>query len=98
MLVDVAVNCPGAVARSEERRVGEAWVSLLGIERLTLGLAPDCGAKVTLNAVLWSGVRVMGRFMLLMLKPDPIAAAWLMVTLLPPVFVSVSDRVWLLPI
>ena len=72
--------------------------ALLAIETLPLALPPDCGAKVTLKVALWPGVKVMGRFMLLMLKPAPIAAAWLMVTLLPPVFVSVSDRVWLLPI
>ena len=71
--------------------------ALLAMETLPLALAPDCGAKVTLNVALWPGVNVTGRFMPLMLKPAPVTGACVMVTLEPPELVTVCCRSWLLP-
>jgi hypothetical protein len=59
---------------------------------VTLPLAAplDCGAKVTEKLVLWPAVSVFGVVIPLMLNPVPLAAAEEIVTLVPPVFVTVS--------
>ena len=58
---------------------------------------PAVGAKVTVNEVLWPAFNVIGNVSPLMLKPAPLALAAEIVTLLPPLFVSVSDQFELLP-
>ena len=67
---------------------------------LTLPLAAPLvvGANSTVNDVLWPAVNVKGRVSPLRLNPLPLAAAAEIVRLDPPEFVSVSDKLVLLPI
>ena len=60
-----------------------------------LELPEDCGSKMTLKDVLCPGVRVRGVVNPLMLKPAPVTVTCVMVKLVPPVLLSVSDWVWL---
>jgi hypothetical protein len=55
------------------------------------------GEKTTVNDVLWPAFRVTGKASPLKLNPVPLAAAAEMVILVPPVLVSVSDKLELLP-
>src|SRR5208282_255081 len=66
---------------------------------LTLPLAAPLavGEKSTVKDVLWPAVNVKGKDSPLKLNPVPLAAAAEMVRLDPPVLVSVSDRLLLLP-
>jgi hypothetical protein len=57
-----------------------------------LALAADVGVKVTLKVVLCPAVRVTGAVMPLSVNPVPLIATCEMVTLVPPVLVTVSDR------
>ena len=96
-LVGLAVNVPGVTP------VPESGMLKLGFEpfevMLTLPLAAPLvvGAKSTVNDVLWPAVNVKGRASPLKLNPAPLAEAAEMVRLVPPEFVSVSDRLELLP-
>ncbi len=56
------------------------------------------GLKVTVNDVLCPAVNVKGKARPLKLYPDPVAVAPEIVRLDPPVLVSVSDKLELLPI
>ena len=62
-----------------------------------LALAADCGTNIALKVTLAPGLSVRGTFSPLMLNPVPVAVACEMVTLDPPVFVSESVKVRLLP-
>jgi hypothetical protein len=66
---------------------------------LTLPLAAPLavGEKSTVKDVLWPEVNVTGKDSPLRLNPVPVAAAAEMVRLDPPVLVSVSDKLVLLP-
>lgn len=64
---------------------------------LPLVLAADCGVNRMLNVTLALGVSVRGRFSPLMLNAPTVDAACEMVTLVPPVLVSESVSVALLP-
>jgi hypothetical protein len=66
---------------------------------LTLPLAAPLvvGEKSTVNEVLWPAVSVKGTDMPLKLNPAPLAVAAEMVRLDPPVLVSVSGMLVLLP-
>jgi hypothetical protein len=66
---------------------------------LTLPLAVPLtvGEKTTVNEVLWPAVSVKGKEMPFKLNPVPLAAAAEMVRLVPPVLVSVSGMLVLLP-
>ena len=55
------------------------------------------GANLTVNEVLCPAFRVRGNVSPLMLKPAPVVEAAEIVTLVPPLLVSVSDCVLLLP-
>ena len=55
------------------------------------------GANLTVNEVLWPAFNVRGNVNPLMLKPVPVVEAAEIVTLDPPLLVSVSDCVLLLP-
>ena len=67
---------------------------------LTLPLAAPLavGLKSTVKDVLWPAVNVAGRDSPLKLNPVPLAVAAEIVRLDPPVLVSVSDKLELLPI
>jgi len=66
---------------------------------LTLPLAAPLavGLKSTVKDVLWPAVNVTGRVSPLKLNPVPLAAAAEIVRLVPPVLLSVSDKLALLP-
>ena len=66
---------------------------------LTLPLAAPLavGANSTVNEVLWPAVSVKGKDKPLRLNPVPLAVAAEIVRLVPPVLVSVSDKLVLLP-
>jgi len=66
---------------------------------LTLPLAAplEVGEKRTVNDVLWPAFSVKGNVRPFKLNPLPLAAAAEMVRLNPPVLVSVSDKLVLLP-
>ena len=55
------------------------------------------GAKVTVNVTLWFEESVLGRVNPVSEKAAPVTLAWDMVTEDPPVLVTVSDLLLLLP-
>jgi len=55
------------------------------------------GEKSTVKDLLWPAVSVNGKDKPLKLNPVPLAVAAEMVRLVPPVLVSVSDKLVLLP-
>lgn len=55
------------------------------------------GVKVTLNVVLWEGLRVSGNVKPVWVKPDPLSTACDIVRLDPPELVRISDTVRLPP-
>jgi hypothetical protein len=66
---------------------------------LTLPLAAPLavGLKSTVKDVLWPAVNVKGKASPLKLNPVPLAVAAEIVRLVPPVLVSVCDKLVLLP-
>jgi hypothetical protein len=64
---------------------------------LPLAFATDCGVKVTLKLALCPAVSVTGAVIPVTVNPVPLTPTWEMVTLEPPVLVTVSDTDWLLP-
>jgi hypothetical protein len=96
-LVGFAVSVPCVTP------VPESGMLKLGFEpfevMLTLPLAAPLvvGANSTVNDVLWPAFNVKGKASPLRLNPAPLAAAAEIVRLVPPEFVTVSDKLELLP-
>jgi hypothetical protein len=67
------------------------------IVTLPLVLAAVCGANVTVKVALWPAVSVTGAVIPLNVNPVPLIPICEIVTLEPPVLVTVSDRDLLLP-
>jgi hypothetical protein len=65
--------------------------------RLPLAAPLVVGEKSTVNEVLWPAVRVKGKDKPFKLNPAPLAVAAEIVRLDPPVLVSISDKLELLP-
>src|ERR1700704_3389814 len=65
--------------------------------RLPLTAPAAAGANLTENVTVWVGVKVTGNVSPVTEKPVPVTFACEMVTFTPPVLVSVSDRLALLP-
>jgi hypothetical protein len=57
-----------------------------------LALPADRGANATLKLALCPAVKVTGVVIPLRLNPVPLLPTWEIVTVEPPVFVTVSDR------
>ena len=57
-----------------------------------------CGANCTLKLFDCPAARLKGRLIPLTLYPLPLAAAWLIFTVVPPEFVSAIESVWLVPV
>lgn len=94
----VAVSCP-AVADPVPVR-GMVKVGLEPFEvtvTLPLALPADSGAKVTLKVALCPAVSAAGVEIPLTVNPVPLLPTCEMVTVDPPVFVTVSDNACLLP-
>jgi hypothetical protein len=62
------------------------------IVTLPLALAAEAGVNVTVKVAPWPAVNVTGAVIPLRLNPVPLIATCEIVTLDPPVFVTVSDR------
>ena len=67
------------------------------IDTLPLAEPALVGAKVTVNVTLWFEESVLGRVNPVSEKAAPVTLAWDMVTEDPPVLVTVSDLLLLLP-
>jgi hypothetical protein len=94
----LAVNCAGAVVPVPARaRVKVGLEPSDAMVALPLALPADCGAKVTLNFALCPGGSVTGVEIPPSVKPVPLIPTCEIVTVEPPVFVTVSDCCWLLP-
>lgn len=65
--------------------------------RLPLAAPLAVGANVTLKLVLCPAFRVTGAVIPLSVNPDPLIPTWEIVTLDPPLLVTVSERALLLP-
>lgn len=93
----VAASVPAVVAVPDKgiERVG--LEALLVRVTLPVGVPAVVGANTTLNDLLAPAARVNGRVTPFILNPVPVAAACEIVTLDPPVFVTVSDSVWFDP-
>ena len=92
-LAGVAVSVAGATAvpLSAMFRLGLEASDVM--ETLPLKLPADSGVRVTLNDALCPGVKVNGVLMPDMLNPVPLAVDPEIVTLVPPVFCTVSGWV-----
>jgi len=101
-LVGDTANWPAAVPIPDSAILSGEFDASDTTERLPLAAPALAGAKVAVNVTLWFGVSVRGRVNPLMEKTAPVKFACEMVTVDPPVFVSVSDRLllpptWMLP-
>ena len=91
----VRVPCVTPVPESGMLKLGFEPVEVMLMLPLAAPLA--VGLKSTVKDVLWPAVNVIGRVSPLKLNPVPLAVAAEIVRLVPPVLVSVSDKLVLLP-
>ena len=96
-LLGVAVRLPGDRPRPERAILSGELDAVETIASVPLTVPVAAGAKVAVNVTLWFGLRVAGKARPLMENPAPVTLAWEMVTVEPPVLVSVSDKLVLLP-
>jgi hypothetical protein len=94
----LAVSDPAVTPVPESPTARDEFDALLTRARLPLAAPLAWGANATLKLVLCPAARVKGKPIPLKLNPEPVAEAWVMVTLDPPEFVRVSDAVWLMPV
>ena len=92
-LVGLALIVPGAVAVPESETVKLGFEALLVMVRLPVGVPAVVGANTTLNDLLAPAARVKGNVRPVTLNPFPVAVACEIVTLDPPLLVTVSERV-----
>jgi len=97
ILGGVALRPPGETAVPESGMVRVGLGAFDVTVALPVGEPADCGAKVIVNVVLWPAAKVRGNELLFTVNPAPVAEAWEMATLLPPVLVKVADCCWLPP-
>ena len=89
-LLGLPVNVPAVTAVPLSAMLREGFEAFEVIVTLPLALPADFGAKVTLNEVLWPGIKVTGVVMPEMLKPVPATVTCEIVAFSPPVFCTVS--------
>ena len=94
----LAVNAPALTPVPESGRLSVGFDALLVIAMFPLAFPLAEGVKPTLKVALCPAVSVKGRVSPLRLKPLPVAVACEMVTLVPPLLVSVPVLVWLVPV
>jgi hypothetical protein len=92
-LAGFPVRAPAVAAVPLSPMLREGFEAFDVTVTVPLALPADFGAKVTLNEVLWPGVKVTGVVIPEMLKPVPETATAEIVAFSPPVFFTVS--VWL---
>lgn len=90
-------NCPGVVPVPERAMESGELDAFETIDTVPLAEPALVGAKVTVNVTLWLEDRVVGNVNPLTEYAAPVTLAWDMVTADPPVFVTVSDVLLLLP-
>lgn len=91
------VNWPAAVPVPANEIASVEFEALDTTEMLPLALPAEMGANTAPKVKLCPGIRVRGRVSPLMLNPEPLALACVIVTLDPPELVKVSVRLVLLP-
>lgn len=96
-LLGLGDSVPGVTPVPESGMLRLGFPPLEVIFTLPLAAPPVVGAKLTVNEVLCPAFNVKGKLSPLKLNPAPLALAAEMVRLVPPVLVSVSDRLELLP-
>ncbi len=96
-LVGFAPSAPGATPVPDNGTVNVGLGAFEVIVTLPLALPAVTGAKVTLKVALCPAVSVAGVEIPLTEKPVPLLATFEIVTVEPPVLVTVSDRTLLLP-
>lgn len=89
----VAVSCPAEADPVPARGIVSVGLDPFEVTvTLPLALPADSGAKVTLKVALCPAVSVAGVEMPLNVNPVPLIPTWEIVTVDPPVLVTVSDR------
>ena len=96
-LLGVAVKLPGARPLPVRGILSGELDAVETIASVPLTAPAAAGAKDTVKVTLAPGLSVSGTFSPLMPNPVPVTVACEMVTLAPPVFVSESIKVRLLP-
>jgi hypothetical protein len=96
-LVGFAVRAPCVTPVPESGMLKLGFAPLEVILTLPLAAPLVVGEKSTVNDVLWPAFNVKGKVSPLKLNPLPLAAAAEIARLDPPVLVSVSDKLELLP-
>jgi hypothetical protein len=87
MLVGLAARAPAVTPVPESEIFNEGFEALLLMTILPLAAPAAPGVNVAVKLVLCPAERVKGTEIPLRLNPDPLANAWLMVTLEDPLFV-----------
>jgi hypothetical protein len=96
-LAGFAPSAPGATPVPDNGTDNVGFVALEVMVTLPLALPAVTGANVTLKVALCPAVRVAGVEIPLTEKPDPLLATFEIVSVVPPVLVTVSDSTCLLP-
>ena len=96
-LVGLAVNAPCVTPVPESAMLKLGLLPLEVMLTLPLTAPLAAGANFTVNEVLCPAFNVKGKLSPLILNPVPLALAAEIVRLVPPEFVSVSDKLELLP-
>jgi hypothetical protein len=90
-------SCPGVPPVPDSAIFRVEFKASEMMARLPLTAPLAVGAKVAVNVRLWPAVRVAGNVSPVIEKPVPVTFACEIVTVVPPVLVSVSERFALLP-
>ncbi len=97
-LVGDTANWPAAVPVPESAILSVEFDAFDTTDRFPLAAPALVGLKVAVNVTVWFAVRLIGKPLNpLMEKPAPVTFACEMETVDPPVLVSVSERLVLLP-
>lgn len=93
-MVAVALSCPVATVPVPDRGIAsEGFEPVEVTVTLPLTVPAETGAKVTLKVALCPALSVAGVEIPLTEKPDPLLATFEIVSVEPPVFVTVSDNI-----
>ena len=90
MLLGLSARAPGVTPVPDTPIVSVGFEPFEVMVTVPLAAPVACGAKVTVKLVLCEGFNVSGAVMPLRVKPVPLMLACETLTLVPPVFVSVT--------